>query len=107
MQDEADANGVFSVGDTVRATLTYTNSGIADATTVEISDTLPSVNIDGDAVLLTYVAGSGSWSDAPGIVLTEGATDTDAVNAQGASICLLYTSPSPRDQRGSRMPSSA
>ena len=40
---------------------------------------------------------------------------TDAV-AQGLSvskakrlrgICLLYTSPSPRDQRGSRMPSSA
>ena len=26
--------------------------------------------------------------------------------AQG-SLCLLYTSPSPRDQRGSRMPSSA
>ena len=25
----------------------------------------------------------------------------------GSSICLLYTSPSPRDQRGSRMPSSA
>ena len=25
----------------------------------------------------------------------------------GLSICLLYTSPSPRDQRGSRMPSSA
>ena len=25
----------------------------------------------------------------------------------GTSICLLYTSPSPRDQRGSRMPSSA
>ena len=24
-----------------------------------------------------------------------------------AAICLLYTSPSPRDQRGSRMPSSA
>ena len=28
------------------------------------------------------------------------------VNAQGLD-CLLYTSPSPRDQRGSRMPSSA
>ena len=27
--------------------------------------------------------------------------------ASGADICLLYTSPSPRDQRGSRMPSSA
>ena len=28
-------------------------------------------------------------------------------SAQVLSICLLYTSPSPRDQRGSRMPSSA
>ena len=27
--------------------------------------------------------------------------------ADAAWICLLYTSPSPRDQRGSRMPSSA
>ena len=26
---------------------------------------------------------------------------------QTLGICLLYTSPSPRDQRGSRMPSSA
>ena len=29
------------------------------------------------------------------------------VETVGASGCLLYTSPSPRDQRGSRMPSSA
>ena len=29
------------------------------------------------------------------------------VAAAGLSGCLLYTSPSPRDQRGSRMPSSA
>ena len=28
-------------------------------------------------------------------------------NAPGYTLCLLYTSPSPRDQRGSRMPSSA
>ena len=27
--------------------------------------------------------------------------------AVGSVLCLLYTSPSPRDQRGSRMPSSA
>ena len=26
---------------------------------------------------------------------------------KGYEVCLLYTSPSPRDQRGSRMPSSA
>ena len=34
---------------------------------------------------------------------------TDAMDAQikKAYSCLLYTSPSPRDQRGSRMPSSA
>ena len=31
----------------------------------------------------------------------------DAPNRAQASHCLLYTSPSPRDQRGSRMPSSA
>ena len=31
----------------------------------------------------------------------------DALSATRAAICLLYTSPSPRDQRGSRMPSSA
>ena len=32
-----------------------------------------------------------------------------AIRAGGMSpkVCLLYTSPSPRDQRGSRMPSSA
>ena len=33
-------------------------------------------------------------------------TNSDSMNVQTHS-CLLYTSPSPRDQRGSRMPSSA
>ena len=33
---------------------------------------------------------------------------SDDVNGHGwVNVCLLYTSPSPRDQRGSRMPSSA
>ena len=31
----------------------------------------------------------------------------EAKKDQRISVCLLYTSPSPRDQRGSRMPSSA
>ena len=35
-----------------------------------------------------------------------GIANKDA-NERQLSICLLYTSPSPRDQRGSRMPSSA
>ena len=37
-----------------------------------------------------------------------GETSTDMLKDVGCShVCLLYTSPSPRDQRGSRMPSSA
>ena len=36
---------------------------------------------------------------------SEGGEETDEFGASDA--CLLYTSPSPRDQRGSRMPSSA
>ena len=32
---------------------------------------------------------------------------TKQIGATGSRFCLLYTSPSPRDQRGSRMPSSA
>ena len=31
----------------------------------------------------------------------------DGISTEGTMGCLLYTSPSPRDQRGSRMPSSA
>ena len=36
-----------------------------------------------------------------------GSNDASAKEAWRAKGCLLYTSPSPRDQRGSRMPSSA
>ena len=46
-----------------------------------------------------------------GMSRNEGANYPRLIGAQGTflliSICLLYTSPSPRDQRGSRMPSSA
>ena len=38
------------------------------------------------------------------VVTYKSTADRAAVRAQA---CLLYTSPSPRDQRGSRMPSSA
>ena len=53
------------------------------------------------------------------LVYTATSTDTDDIStgstayslagpdADAFSICLLYTSPSPRDQRGYRMPSSA
>ena len=38
-------------------------------------------------------------------LMTTDTAEEAAVTAEEA--CLLYTSPSPRDQRGSRMPSSA
>ena len=49
-----------------------------------------------------------TWNTTDGIEILPGA-DGGLGEAQGVSAngCLLYTSPSPRDQRGSRMPSSA
>ena len=41
-------------------------------------------------------------------IVTSGTPHTlEQIEAQLLRLCLLYTSPSPRDQRGSRMPSSA
>ena len=57
-----------------------------------------------------------TWTPRPteGVSLIENASDptSDWIEATSltpgsANTCLLYTSPSPRDQRGSRMPSSA
>ena len=56
------------------------------------------VTVSGGGILQAWIDfnGDGDWDD-PGENVITGAT----------SGCLLYTSPSPRDQRGSRMPSSA
>ena len=43
----------------------------------------------------------------PGEVVATGDTLFEVVDPTHVWACLLYTSPSPRDQRGSRMPSSA
>ena len=49
------------------------------------------------------------WSDAPSAAIWSATVAPRRVigDATGCIDCLLYTSPSPRDQRGSRMPSSA
>lgn len=88
--NDADADGVFSVGDTVRVNLTYANTGISDASTIVISDTLPSVNLSGDGITLEYVPTSAAWSDAPGQTLTEASDGVDATNAQGASLSFEF-----------------
>ena len=55
----------------------------------------------------------GEWLEYDTLVVATGArhhyfgNDAWEARAPGLKTCLLYTSPSPRDQRGSRMPSSA
>ena len=56
----------------------------------------------GAVALCVSIVASRSAFINPGIIL--GAL---AIGLFGVYHCLLYTSPSPRDQRGSRMPSSA
>ena len=52
-------------------------------------------------------ADDGQWLEvAPELVKPVADTLLELYDEPGSS-CLLYTSPSPRDQRGSRMPSSA
>ena len=73
---------VLAPGDTISFDIEVFNDGEATAFDVILRDL-----IDEDFVFITDM--NPGW-------------DSD-----GVFICLLYTSPSPRDQRGSRMPSSA
>ena len=96
------------------AVLTLTRDG-AHAVTREIAVEAPvaiEVNGIGYAVLMATPAALANL--ATGFLLTERLIDTaadlidlDPFETPAGWICLLYTSPSPRDQRGSRMPSSA
>ncbi len=91
--NDADGNGVISVGDTIAVNLQYTNSGLGDATDVLIRDILPATNAAGDPITLTYVAGSGVWSDAPNATITDAPGNTDATNGLGASLDYRFTGP--------------
>ena len=70
----------------------------------------------GELIVITGLSGSGKSSLAFDTIYAEGqrryVESLSAYARQFLSMmekpdCLLYTSPSPRDQRGSRMPSSA
>ena len=100
------------------------------STRIRLNSTLVNVRHVGDVrssseVLVTYIAGNRSYRvKGKGVVMAcynmmvphivEGLPEKQsaALKLQSKSplqytTCLLYTSPSPRDQRGSRMPSSA
>ena len=53
------------------------------------------------------IVGAGSLFTLPLQSLATDIAANDNVHQPEVILCLLYTSPSPRDQRGSRMPSSA
>ena len=61
---------------------------------------------DGQLILSAMRAGASEFLSAP-VQIEELVNALDRVSATSSGTCLLYTSPSPRDQRGSRMPSSA
>ena len=48
-----------------------------------------------------------AWVESEGKVVAVGRAHLIPADSDGSQACLLYTSPSPRDMRRSRMPSSA
>ena len=59
------------------------------------------------SLALLLSACQGTEITSPNITLPVGISHIESLKASGNDICLLYTSPSPRDATLSRMPSSA
>ena len=80
-----------SVGDTVSVTLSYNNTGLSDATNVLLQDVLPTTDLNGNAITLTYTATSGGWSDTAVPANIDDAIDgVDDTNGQGDTIDYSY-----------------
>ena len=94
-------------GDIVTFQIVVTNDGAAAATNVSLTDLLPpgltATAINGTVTQGTYDPVTGLFDIGD---LAQGASAT--LTLQGTvDVCLLYTSPSPRDLSTYRMPSSA
>ena len=120
----ASGDSTPAEGDTVSFEIEVTNNGTTQATNVSLIDTLPAgiTFASSSTTQGTYNSATGLFTigtlnvgDSATLTLTGtvdigqgGNTITNITTAAtGDQPCLLYTSPSPRDQRGSRMPSSA
>ena len=80
---------------------------IMDVHPIDSTETILAVSADCRAIVclveeVNYLSGAGK-----GVMLIKLAKTDRLVGVKPSKGCLLYTSPSPRDQRGSRMPSSA
>ena len=112
------ATSNFAVGDVnveggTLSDFTASSSTVYTATLTPSND--GNISVDVAANKFTDSAGNSNtaatqfnWiSDTTAPTVTITANDGSNSIQDGATTCLLYTSPSPRDQRGSRMPSSA
>ena len=85
----------------VIATDCYLDSSIHDMYTVTLSN-FDELQISGLQLIFHFVSPVGDY----GVLKVDNIKSVEIYNTNFTN-CLLYTSPSPRDQRGSRMPSSA
>ena len=113
--------GPFFAGDFVTFTITIFNQGNVPGTDILIYDFIPAgfdfdeesnpdwtVDAENTAsFIFDDVLGVGQATQIDIVLILNGESLTTEGLTNIAEICLLYTSPSPRDQRGSRMPSSA
>ena len=81
--------------------------------TIQAADSAGEISLDDEANLVQIVCSDTAVETEIEDINNNGLLQTSATVAFGGQSpavgfsCLLYTSPSPRDQRGSRMPSSA
>ena len=90
--------------DWVNAQGVHVNAGLPDSPAIVLVAVKPQMM--GDALPSMQALGNGNTLFVSVAAGTSIATFEDVLGAQ-TPICLLYTSPSPRDKRQSRMPSSA
>ena len=107
---DTDGDGIFNVIDvdddndgildTVESSFDFQDV-IADTVIAGAASATGTLEISGQSTIVTVTPSNGA-----GLAGTNNSL-SGAFAYQEGDTCLLYTSPSPRDQRGSRMPSSA
>ena len=85
-----------------------TNTPPATETEVETAtEVVEETNVAGTAAAVVAGAAGLAATETAGDVVEDATDAASEIVNETTTTCLLYTSPSPRDQRGSRMPSSA